>query len=591
MKKLFLALSFFGTSFYFAQNIKSENLEYTKTILPTILNLEKPLDLNILRISSSDYINKSGLLNLNFSKTRFINYNTSNPKYVAVLEYIYSDPYLNYQKKSLNEIVIKSNIEAKLYLIESGKGIFDTEIIKLTNPQNQNSFGREFYEISSTISKSMITDAEASPFLKDGKFPNPAKVMEVETEQMQRLSVIANRRINEKIASFEEDAKIEFSYLKEDKNFNSTDFDKVYNTVKQNLKPINADQLKAAVKDFKIEFDKYQTSTEKKTLKYKEALLENIITICYLTDDYSNADIYEKLMNEISPKNRLMSWFMSTKKKYENRNSISKLGEPLIYSPIPENLLSTSSNNKNLIQSNEEQDYKIDKINRNMNANYIQSTIELNNLSYQLKAIQKRGLLPQHENDIFNKIIWTMMTFDNKIGTLRGSEKTYIKDLIRFCEVFSKEIKDKKIFNSEDGKDERLMKIREYISKNYKIEDFTNYIPSIEKAVLERTNDKKESTKVAYRSAIHMNSIVQIRDLLADDQFMESERKSFEDKLDNALEEQVKSYLSKNDTYYEFKKSIKVFDIIKNKRQLSKEEYEYYETLMNNVIAKFIYNI
>ena len=88
-----------------------------------------------------------------------------------------------------------------------------------------------------------------------------------------------------------------------------------------------------------------------------------------------------------------------------------------------------------------------------------------------------------------------------------------------------------------------------------------------------------------------MNSIVQMRDLLADDQFMESERKSFEDKLDNALEEQVKSYLSKNDTYYEFKKSIKVFDIIKNKRQLSKEEYEYYETLMNNVIAKFIYNI
>ncbi len=48
------------------------------------------------------------------------------------------------KKKSLNEIVIKSNIEAKLYLIESGKGIFDTEIIKLTNPQNQNSFGREF---------------------------------------------------------------------------------------------------------------------------------------------------------------------------------------------------------------------------------------------------------------------------------------------------------------------------------------------------------------------------------------------------------------------------------------------------------------
>lgn len=588
MKKLFLALSCISTLFSLAQSVKSENLEYTKTVLPTILNLEKPLDLNVLRISNSDFINKSGLLNLNFNKTRFINYNTSNPKYIAVLEYIYADPYLNYQKKSLNEIVIKSNIEAKLYLIEAGKGIFDTEIIKLTNPQNQNTFGRGFYEVSSTISKSMISDAEVAPFLKDGKFPNPAKIMEVETEQMLRLSAIADRRINEKITSFEEDAKIEFNYLKEDKNFNSSDFNLVYNTVKQSLKPVNISQLKAAVKGFKAEFDRYQTSDEKKISKYKEALLENIITLCYLTDDYDNAEIYEKLMNEINPKNRQMSWFIDAKKKYENRNSTSKLGQSLTYSPIPENLLSTSSNNKTLTQSTEEQDYTIDKMNRNTNAHYIQSTIELSNLSYQLKALQKGGLLPQHENDIFNKIIWTMMTFDNKISTLRSSEKSYIKDLISFCERFNKEIKEKKIFNSDDNKDVRLMKTREYISKNYKIEDFTKYISSIDQAILERTNDKKESTKLAYRSAINMNSIVQMRDLLADDQFMESNRKSFEDQLDQILEE---SHLSKNNAYYEFKKSIKVFEAIKNKRQLSKDEYENYETLMNNVIAKFIYNI
>ncbi|UIR56209.1 hypothetical protein LZQ00_18345 [Sphingobacterium sp. SRCM116780] len=588
MKKIILALCCMSASVTFAQNVKSEDLEYSKIVMPTILNLEKPVDLNILRVSNSDFINKSGLLNLNFGKTNFISYNTSNPKYIAVLEYTYIDPYLYHQKKTLNEIIIKSNIEAKLHLIEAGKGIFDTEIIKLQNQQNENTIGRGYYEVSSTINKSLISDAEAAPFLKDGKFPNPEKVMEVETEQMLRISEIANRKIKEKITSSEEDAKIEFNYLKEDKNFNSSDFDAIYNTVKQSLKPINASQLRSAVKGLKTEFDNYQTSTDKKIIKYKEALLEDIITLSYLTDDYGDATTYEELMNGVNPKNRQMSWFMRTKKKYENSNN--RLGQPLAYSPIPDHLLSTSSTTKVLTQSTDEQDYKIEKLNKNEFSNYIQSTIQLNNLSYQLKAIQKGGLLPQHENDIFNKIIWTIINYNNNFNTLRGSEKSIIKDFANFSGAFAKEMKEKKIYNFNDSKDVMLMKIRAYVSKNMKIEDFTKYISSIDQAILERTNEKKEYTREAYRSAIHMNSIVQMRDLLADDLFMENERKSFEDNLNKILEEQVNILLGKDASYHEFKKSIRVFESIKNKRQLSKEEYENYEILLNNVIAKFVYN-
>lgn len=591
MKIRLILIALLSISSASAQNIKSEKLEYSKTILPLLIDIEKPIDLNIIRTTESDVINKLDVLNYPFRNSNYTNNNTSNPKYTVVIDYIYQQPKTLYEKsKTMNNFLIKSNIEAKLYFIEIGKGVFDFEHIILTNKKNQNTFKKNYNEISSTIHEN-IADSLTASYFQNGIFPNPVKVNEVELDQIYRLNFIALTRIENKLTSYEEADKIVFKYLKKDKNFDDAEFNSIYELTKQNVNPVNKEQLIIARSRYKDELDKYAGNTAKKTIEYKEALLENILTISYLIDDFEQIETYQSLMQFINEKNYEIQWFERAKNKFDKRNEANKLGAPLAYVEIPEYLLTNSQTKGLLNQSGNIEDYKIEKRLISVRAQYMTATINLNNLLYQLRAIQKRGLLPQYENDIFNKIIWTLLRFDYSFNTISKSEKTILKDLNTFSDQLAKEVKDKKIYDARDGQSTKLMKLREYVSQNYKIEDFTKYIPSIEQAISARIEKKNNIATQAYRLAIDMNSIVQMRDLLADDLFMESERKSYEDQLMTLYDDQCKAKLSKNETYYDFKKSIITLENIKNKRSLSEEEYKNYQDLINSVIEQITYGI
>ena len=132
MKRKFLVSIFALTLVYTnAQKIKSENLELNKTVQPKLLKTENPIDITLVRTTSSEQLKNNDLFNTYVHVPNYITNNTSTPKYIAVLDYSYK-PATNKIGKlgtSLNELFFKSNTNAILYLIERDKGVFYKENI------------------------------------------------------------------------------------------------------------------------------------------------------------------------------------------------------------------------------------------------------------------------------------------------------------------------------------------------------------------------------------------------------------------------------------------------------------------------------
>lgn len=585
MKKGLMLVAFVTSTIGFGQNLKSENLDYLKLITPSLISVEKPVDMTVQHLSNSTYI-KEIIKESNLQKPYFVNNNTSNPKYIAVVDYIEYPALTSHSKKSINSILIKSNIEAVVYLIEAGKGVFAQDTIKLANKANNTNLDN-YSEFSSTISTN-LSDVEAAPFFLNGKFPNPAKVKSVDKDQVERLQNIAYRRINRKITDTEEKNRIKFNYLKLDKNFDSKEFDLAYDIVKANLKPVNAQKLQDAAFIFNTELDKYANNSDKKIEKYRIAILENLMLISYLTDDYSNAEGYKKSITEIDDKNRFVTWYTKTEKDLKKRQKENELGKPLIYSKIPTSIINISTDKLVLEQGGNLDDLRIEYVGMPLYKEYVNPVVQLNSIAYKLKALDNKKLFIKYQNDIFNDVLWYMLSYKNNIVHISNADKKVMQDFLDFSEEFSKTVADKKIYSRTDSKAEALAKLREFVSKNYTIQDFTRHSPSILAAVESASTQKRVISTTVYQNALKLNAIIQLRELLADDLYMEEERLDIESVLDATIEEGVtKSYYPKNKTYYEFKKSVDILKSIKNRRSLSEDEYKNYEILILNIIGTF----
>lgn len=583
-KRLILAILFIN-ALAFGQNIKSENLNYLKIIPPSIISIDKPVDMTIQHVSNSshltDLIKKSYL-----SYPYYINNNSSNPKYIGVIHYIDNPPITI---KTDKNVIIKSDIEAIVYLIESGKGIFYQEAIKLSNTKNSNNYGNSS-EFSSVINKD-LTDIEAKELFLNGIFPNPEKVQQIDIDQLKRLSKIAFRKINSKITTINEEDKISFSYLKKDKEFDSSQFDKAYAILKSNLNPINIDSLKQASIMFESEYNKYSNNDpNKKVRKYKLALLENLISISYCIDDYSQFDKYLYDLKELDDRQLILKWYLKGEKDYSKRLEENQLGSNISYYSIPTNLINISTNKGVLLQKDNPVDQRIENIDFQVHRIYIEPIISLNTVAYKLKTLETKNLFIAYQNNLFSDIIWYMLSYKENLSDISNSQKKKMQGFIDFCESFNKELIDKRVYKNSDLKDYRIDKIREYISLNYSIEDFTKYTPQIFDAIELATVTKNEVSTKVYQNALKINGIVQLRKILINDLYMEDERVKAETILNNSIEEGIlNSNLVKNRAYFEFKKSIQIFEHIKGKRTLAEEEYLNYEILLLNLISNSIY--
>jgi hypothetical protein len=588
MKKKLVLVILFTNVLAFGQNVKSERLNYLKIIPPSIINIDKPVDMTIQHISNSneltDLIKKSYI---SLSPPNYINNNNSNPKYIGVISYI-DNPAITI--KTDKNVIIKSDIEAVIYIIESGKGVFYQDVIKLSNKDNRGNYGNSS-EFSSVINKS-LTDNEAAELFLNGTFPNPAKVEQVDIDQLKRLSKIAYRRINSKITTTDEEDKISFNYLKKDKEFDSSQFDKAYAILKSNLNPINIDSLEQASIIFESEYNKYSNNDpNKKIRKYKLALLENLISISYCIDDYSQFDKHLNDLKELDDRQLILKWYSREKNIYTKRLEENQLGNIISYYSIPKDIIDNSTNKVILLQKNNPVDQRIENIDFQLNRIYIEPIISLNTFAHKLKTLETKNLFIAYQNNLFSDIIEYMLSYKENLTDIGNSQKKKMQGFIDFCESFNKELIDKKIYKNSDKIDYRTAKIREYISLNYSIEDFTKYTPQIFDAIELATTTKNEVSTKVYQNALKINGIVQLRKILIDDLYMEDERVKAENILNNSIEEDIlKSKYAKNRAYFEFKKSIQIFEHIKGKRTLAEEEYINYEILLLNLISNSIYS-
>lgn len=585
MKKKILASLFSLTLVYSnAQKIKSETLELTKKVQPKLLRIETPIDITLIRTTSSEQLKNNDLYNTYVHVPNYITNNTSTPKYIAVLDYIYK-PMTNKIGKlgtSLNELYLKSNTTATLYLMTREKGVFYKEVIELKN-NSQDNWKSDILGVS-TVLKSTFSDTDAGNFIVNGQF-RPEIIVALEKKQIERLTILAYQTIRDDMAENEVKNRLAFNFLKSGEEFSSSDFDNAYSKLKNNINPINKSEINNAVELWKNKANKITDVSDNTKKKYKIAILENILSAQYIVDDY-NSDTIENELKKLDEKNDILYFYAQQKKNFQNNNQQIK---DFTYTSLPSEILIPEAN-KGLFTTNNsgssgESYAKINKLNPYLNWDY-NPILNLNNLKYQVSILKDEDkLFLKYQNFLMDEILWYMVNIKNNAKALPAKTKSQIESFIAFSEKLNNEYESKKIFRFGDDRNYKLMKAREYFSANYKLSDLFQYIPNMDSGINTFFENKNSNLTNAFKDVAEINSIVQLRKFVYDNYF-ENRRKEKESELDNYIEGKAKMPTYKDEVYYEFKNSIGVLGGIDGKRLLSNEEYQNYQLLMNHLLYK-----
>jgi hypothetical protein len=585
MKRKFLVSIFALTLVYTnAQKIKSENLELNKTVQPKLLKTENPIDITLVRTTSSEQLKNNDLFNTYVHVPNYITNNTSTPKYIAVLDYSYK-PATNKIGKlgtSLNELFFKSNTNAILYLIERDKGVFYKENIELRD-NSQDNWKSDALGISTAL-KSTVSDAEVEKFLVNGQF-KPEIITEIEKKQIERLTILAYQTIRDDMSENNVKNRLNFNFLKSGDDFSSPDFENAYSKLKNNINPINKTEITSAVEIWKNEANKITDVSDKTKKKYKIAILENILSAQYIVDDY-NSDAVENELKKLDERSDILNFYARQKKIFLDNNQQIK---DFNYTSLP-NEISIPEANKGLFTmnnsgSNNENYPKINKLNSYLNWDY-NPILNLNNLKYQISILKDEDkLFLKYQNFLMDEILWYMMNIKSNSKALPAKAKNQIEPLIAFAEKLNTEYDTKKIFKFGDERNYKLMKAREYFSSNYKLSDLYQFIPNMDSGISSFFENKSPNLTNAFKDVAEINSIIQLRKFVYDN-YYENRRKEKESELDDYVEGKAKMPTYKNEVYYEFKNSIGVLGGIGGKRLLSEEEYQNYQLLMNHLLYK-----
>lgn len=582
--RLLIVLAIFSVNLK-AQKIKKEILNYKKITKPTLFELQKPLNLNIHIVSSSDFV-LGNLKSMHFQVPDYINNNPSTPDYIALINLVYASPVLeNEEYMGKNKILIQSNISGDLYLIKVGKGVFDKAVIVAQKPGDRG-------DNSASISKRVSLE-EVHKYLYNGTFPHPDSVLIVEKKQMEMIVQKACGLVNEKLAAVEENERIPYNYLKPKDDFDGSDFMKAYDIVKKNINPTNADKLKEANAIFQKEYDKYENSEDKKIVKYKTAILRNIINNKYMMNDYSNAD---ELIDRVKNLNKRFytDWFTDAHKAYQKHLKDSKLGQPFSYTPVPDEFIRVSQRPKLLTMSGNIEDLTIDKTHFFFQGAFnFKPVFKVSQLSYALKLLKEGELDEKNKNIIFDNVLWYILyPYKSDVEKLKRDARKAVAEFSSFVKELKKEIDSGNLYDALESKEVKQLKNREYFFSKYKVEDLTKFIDFTDNAIELSINnfEENELLLVAYEHAIQLNAITQTQKILDDITFYEEERKMHEGIVDKQFEKYLKKWSKlslKGEVYYEFKKSVMIFENrTKSGRELSLDECRNYEELLNDIMQK-----
>lgn len=495
MKKNLLLLLLLTSAFLNAQKIRWDNLDVRREVQPSLFLKENPLDVGFLYTSTdhdffADQTMQYAVADEGVLYNDYIYNDLGFPKLVALLEYKYQPATLHLIKKDLKyQVAVVSHLYANLILIDPEKGVFDVQEIKLgdcdlvnpvgnTKGYNSN-LGYLDYpnNLNTTLLRTDLSEFEANQY-KDQKnptLPRSTDVKDVDQIQLIKLQFKVGSILHNKFHTNSKYVKLAFNYLKEDKDFNSDNFNKASQLINTGIDPINESKVRQALEIWKTE-SKSINLEDKKNKKYYIAVQENILQCYNVLKDFTETDEIANNLKSIDAKNEIADALISNKKK----NAIPAEKKEIIYTPLPPRF--AQADVARFLKKRK------DQINSLMIIQPGKFDVKLNDMNiYKNASILIKETKPGSEN--YNIIVDLFIDITTYAGNSSNSNlpKEANESVSNFNLFCKKALEERKKFDDTfDFKKEASLyrlKLRNHILSLHKIEEFTSFNDALSIAI------------------------------------------------------------------------------------------------------------
>lgn len=488
----------------YAQKIKGDFLNVERVIQPKYAAEGTFLDIAIKRTTTNPYF----LSNYNLGYDLYSDYYTSNPKfnnnfgtpkYLAIIDYVYNDPTINVVKKDNGMFLtsIHSNISAKLYLIDREKGVFEIEDlvfkdINLKYPIDNTKGESLSYDrmTKTTMVFDNLSEYEANQYKNSSL--NYAK--QVNIQQLSKLPALATEIIEKKFFPYSKKIGIYFNYIKSTDDFKGEAFNQAYNLIQKSIYPVNNENLFEAISILKTEKENLVNTEDKKILKYKIAILQNIINCFHAMQKIDQSKPYIDELLLLDSKDDIANSLLQ-----RASNPIiqkEQTPEQLVYKTIPDAFLKNELK-RFLYKKNNEINY-IPQVLGKENATYY---LLLNNYINCSAELLKTNNSVEIDNNLMNYLAETLILSKKALKKMDNNADAILINFKLFLDKVELDLKPieklKKHYNYFDlSNDLYRSQVRKIMFEKYKRSDFiyTDEIKLSLSKCFEKLNENDKKT-------------------------------------------------------------------------------------------------
>lgn len=588
MKNNLLLFLLLVSAFLNAQKIKWENLNVRKEVQPSLFLKENPLDVAFITTATDRQFFEDQTMNYRVSDIEvlyndYIYNDLGFPKLVALLEYKYQPATLHLIKKELKyQVAVVSHLYANLILIDPEKGVFDVQEIRLgdcdlvnpvANTKGYNSnLGNLDYpnNLNTTLLMTDLSEFEANQYKnqKDPSLPRKSDVQVVDQIQLIKLNLKVGSVLHTKFHPYGKYVSRSFNYLKEDKDFNSENFNKAFQLVNTGIDPVDESKVRQAIEIWKTEVKSITNLEDKKNKKYYIAIQENILQCYNVLRDFSETDEIANNLKTIDTKNEIADALISNKKT----NAIPVEKKEIVYTPLPQRFAKDD-----VVRFLKK---KKDQINPLMIIQPGKFDVKLNDMNiYKNASILIKETKPNSESyDIIFDLFIDITTYaDNSNNSSLPKEAN--ESVINF-NLFCKKILEerKKFDNAFDFKKEANLyraKLRNHILSLHKIEEFTVFNDALSIAIDKTISYTKPDNVALAHDFTDLNMAMTLKQL------------TNTTKYDNTIKETIShitSFIDKKfpiqnrEAFFEYKN---ICRLIQENKKFSKFEIAYFTNTLN----------
>ncbi|MBS7255085.1 hypothetical protein [Flavobacterium branchiicola] len=590
MKTRLLLLFLLVSSISIAQKIRWDNLNVRREIQPSLFLKEDPLDVGFFYTSTDHEFYADPTMHYNVSDAGFL-YNTyiSNnlgfPKLVALLEYKYQPATLHLIKKDLKyQVAVVSHIYANLILIDPEKGVFDVQEIKLgdidlVNPVGNikgfnSNLGYLDYpnNLKTTLLRSDLSEFEANQYRdpKNTTLPRSTDVKEVDQIQLAKLCFKVGSLLHGKFHVHGKYSSLSFNYLKDDKNFNSDNFNKASQLINAGIDPIDESKVRQAIEIWKTEAQSITNLEDKKNKKYYIAIQENILQSYNVLRDFTETDELANNLKTIDTKNEIADALISNKKK----NAVPAEKKEIVYSPVPQRFAQWDITRFLKKKSNQ--------INPLIHLPPGKFDIKLNDMNlYKNATILFKETKADSEN--YNKLIniFLQITTYERNSSNSALPKEANESVINF-NLFCEKIQDEKkkfdaTFDFKNDANSYQFKLKKHLLTLHKIEEFTVFNDALSIAIDKTILHTKPNNIALAHDFADFNTAVTLKGV------------TNSNKYDNTIDEtlaRINTYLNEKypdqnlEAFFEFKNMCR---LIKENKKFTPLEMSYFSNTLRYI--------